>query len=254
MASNIQLFLGDKLITESYLGDKLIEYNISSSIILPPAFPIPSSSLDFWFDSSTYSGTGNWLSSFGNATASLFNVTKIAANGGTLDFQSSSFMEVTSSGVQPNYSTIPGAGFSIIAIAKASGSLAQKHDRLINGRNNNWLFGTYFNGSVIGWYNNNFVFNGGGTQDFKYKIYAGVNYTNASASMFVNGARVGGSTAGGQYGPNGIGINKGDYIGHGNPATGEYTYTMFNQLLVYSRALTDAELSQIFTYFSGSYL
>jgi len=252
MASNIQLFLGDKQIADSYLGDKLTELNYTATTLV--SFPIPTASLDFWFDSSTYSGTGNWLSSFGNATASLFNVTKIAANGGTLDFQSSSFMEVTSSGVQPNYSTIPGAGFSIIAIAKASGSLAEKHDRLINGKNNNFLFGTYQNGNVIGWYNNNFVFNGGGTQDFKYKIYAGVNYSNASASMFVNGARVGGSTAGGQYGPNGIGINYGDYISSGNPASGEYTYTMFNQLLVYSKALTDAELSQIFTYFSGSYL
>lgn len=250
MASNIQLFLGDKPIAESYLGDKLTELNYTATTLVP----IPTTNLDFWFDSSTYSGTGNWLSSFGNATASLFNVTKIAANGGTLDFQSSSFMEVTSSGVQPNYSTLPAAGFSIIAIAKASGSLAEKHDRLINAKGNNWLFGTYGNSNQIGWYNNNFVFNGGGTQDFKYKIYAGVNYTNASASMFVNGSRVGGSTAVGQYGPNGIGINKGDYIGHGNPASGEYTYTMFNQLLVYSRALTDAELSQIFNYFSGSYL
>jgi len=253
MASNIQLFLGDKLITESYLGDKLIEYNISASVFVPLPSPT-TTNLDFWFDSSTYSGTGNWLASVGNATASLFNVTKIAANGGTLDFKSSSILEVTSSGVQPNYATIPGAGFSIIAIAKASGSVAEKHDRLLNGIGNNWLFGTYYNGSVNGWYNNNFVVNGGGTQDFKYKIYAGVNYTNASASMFVNGARVGGSTAGSQYGPNGNAIYKGQYITSGNPASGEYTYTMFNQLLVYSRALTDAELSVIFNYFSGSYL
>jgi len=250
MASNIQLFLGDIQIADSYLGDKLTELNYTAAALIP----VPTTNLDFWFDSSTYSGTGNWLSSFGNATASLFNVTKIAANGGTLDFQSSSFMEVTSSGVQPNYATIPAAGFSIIAIAKASGSLAVQHDRLINAKDNNWLFGTYKNTSVNGWYNNNFVVNGGGSQDFKYKIYAGVNYSNASASMYVNGTYVGGSTAVGQYGPNGIGINKGQYINEGNPAGLEYTYTMFNQLLVYSRALTDAELSQIFTYFSGSYL
>ena len=254
MASNIQLFLGDKLITESYLGDKLIEYNISSSV--PTVIPSPTTTnLDFWFDGSTYSGTGNWLSSFGNATASLTRVTKLAANGGTLDFQSSSILEVTASGVAPNYATIPGAGFSIIAIAKGSGSLSEKHDRLINGIGNNWLFGTYKNGSVNGWYNNNFVVNGGGNQDFKYKIYAGVNYTNASASMFVNGSRVGGSTTGGQYGPNGIAINKGQYIADNvSPVTGEYTYSIVGQLMVYSRALTDAELSVIFNYFSGSYL
>jgi len=254
MASNIQLFLGDKPIAESYLGDKFTELNYTATTLV--SIPIPTASLDFWFDSSTYSGTGNWLSSFGNATASLFNVTKIAANGGTLDFQSSSILEVTSSGVQPNYSTLPGAGFSIIAIAKASGSAGAglSHKRLINGKNNNWLFGTLDETHAESWYNNNFVSNENVNQDFKYRIYAGVNYTNASASMYVNGKYVGGSTAGGQYGPNGIGINKGDYIAEGNPASGQYTYTMFNQLLVYSRALTDAELSQIFTYFSGSYL
>lgn len=249
MASNIQLFLGDKQIAQSYLGDKLTELNYTATTLVP----IPTTNLDFWFDSSTYSGTGNWFASVGNATASLFNVTKIAANGGTLDFQSSSFMEVTSSGVQPNYSTIPGAGFSIIAIAKASGSLVD-HKRLINGRNNNWLFGTLDDTHAESWYNNNFVSNENVNQDLKYRIYAGVNYTNASASMYVNGKYIGGSTAVGQYGPNGIGINKGEYISEGNPASGQYTYTMFNQLLVYSKALTDAELSQIFTYFSGSYL
>lgn len=255
MASNIQLFLGDKLITESYLGDKLIEYNISSSV--PTVIPSPTTTnLDFWFDGSTYSGTGNWLSSFGNATASLTRVTKLAANGGTLDFQSSSILEVTQSGIQPNYSTIGAGGQTIIVITQASGSNTQQHYRLINDISSNWLFGTYNNNTQHAWYNYaGFVVSGGGVQDYKWKIYAGVAYSSTSSSMFVNNSYVGGQGAlvGGR-GPNGIAINKGAYINSGNPASGEYTYTTLGQLMFYNRALTTSELNTIFNYFSGSYL
>jgi hypothetical protein len=253
MASNVQLFLGATPILESYLGDKFTEYNISSSA---PVLPSPTTTnLDMWFDGSTYSGTGNWLSTVNNVTASLFGVTKATTNGGVLNFQSSSILEVTQSGIQPNYSTIGAGGQTIIVVTQASGSAALAHGRLIND-NDNWLFGTYGNASQNGWYNfGGFVVNGGGAQDYKWKIYAGVAYSSTSSSMFVNNSYVGGQGAlvGGR-GPNGIMINKGAYITSGNPASGEYTYTTLGQLMFYSRALTTAELDTIFNYFSGSYL
>jgi len=243
----------------SYLNNATNTYFLGNNqVIINPYSEeiqtIPTANLDMWFDGATWSGTGNWLSSVNNATASLFGVTKSTSNGGILNFQSSSILEVTQSGVQPNYSTIGASGFSIVVVAQASGSIALNHGRLINDISSNWLFGTYGNGSQYGWYNNaNFVVNGGGTQDFKWKIYAGVQHTSTSASMYVNNAYIGGNTSAG-FGPNGIAINKGAYINAGNPASGEYTYTTVGQIMIYNRALTNTELNQIFNYFSGSYL
>jgi hypothetical protein len=212
---------------------------------------IPTDGLRFWFDGSTWSGTGDWIASYGNATASLSGVTKLNENGGVLDFQSSSLLEVTENGVQPNYST--DYSTSIILVAKNSGSSALQHGRILNGVSNNWLFGNYADVYPGAWYNGNFVSDTNFGEDNNWRIMAGVQYSQPSASAFINNAYVDGLSGFNGYGPNGLAINKGAFIAGTNPNSGEYTYAIVGQILFYDKALNDSELTQIYNEFSGSY-
>lgn len=247
--SSYNVYLGDKLITNYYLGNDLVMNNPITEPI--PATP-PTGGLVFWFDASTYSGTGDWYARYGNATGSLYGVTKLNQNGGVLDFQSSSILEVTASGAAPNYST--DYSTSVVLVAKNSGSTDLYHGRVLNSIGNNWLFGQYNNTRPGAWYNGNFVYDASTGEDNLWRIMAGVQYTQPSASAFINNVYKGGVSALNGYGPNGLAINKGQYINGTNPNSGEYTYSIVGQILFYDKALTDSELTQIFNTFSGSYL
>jgi hypothetical protein len=212
---------------------------------------IPTDGLQFWFDGSDWSGTGDWLASYGNATASLFGVTKLNENGGVLDFQSSSLLEITASGVQPDYSV--DYSTSVVLVAKNSGSSALQHGRILNGVGNNWLFGSYADVYPGAWFNGNFVSDTNFGEDNNWRIMAGVQYSQPSASAFINNVYVDGLSGFNGYGPNGLAINKGSFITGTNPNAGEYTYAVVGQILFYDKALSDSELTQIYNVFSGSY-
>lgn len=251
MVIGTQTYLGDIQLVENayFLGDKQVvvkEYQPLAPEPLPPT-----DGLKFWFNGADWSGTGNWLASYGNATASLFGVTKLTENGGVLDFQSSSILEVTESGVRPDYS----ADYSttVVLIAKNSGSAALEHGRILNGVANNWLFGNYQNDKPGAWYNGNFVYNVGTTEDNDWRIMAGVQYSQPSASMFINNEYKGGVSAANGYGPDGLAINTGQYINGTNPNSGEYTYVIVGEILFYDKSLSDSELTQLYNFFSGSY-
>ena len=248
-----QTYLGNtQLVANAYfLGDKQVIVKEADTAAPAPAPMPPTGGLKFWFDGSAWSGTGNWLASYGDATASLFGVTKLSENGGVLDFQSSSILEVTESGVRPNYST--DYSTTVVLVARNSGSAALQHGRILNGVANNWLFGNYQDTRPGAWYNGNFVYNTQTSEDENWRIMAGVQYSQPSASAFINNVRVGGVSSANGYGPNGLAINKGDYINGTNPNTGEYTYVIVGQILFYDKALSDSELTEIYNLFSGSY-
>jgi hypothetical protein len=250
----LQTYLGNDLINlnNTFLGTINVQYEQQNI----EGFPV-TNGLDVWFDAQSWSGTGNLNSKQGgNYTASLYNVVKDSAKGGIMTFQSSSVLQVSGSANSAiDYSAF--ASYSVVLIAKNSGSSALFHGRILNGITNNWLFGTYEAGSTgysEAWYNGNFVYNSaGGSEDNAWRIYTGVQHSTLSSSMYVNNTYRGGLSNNSAYGFNGLAVNKGAFITAGNPASGEYTYVEIGQILIYNRPLTQTEIGQIYTYFSGSY-
>lgn len=239
--------------TQLFDGDLRLEVHniqLGDDRVTTSALPV-TTGLDAWFDATLWSGTGNLNSKQGgNWTASLYNATLSSDKGGIMVFQSSSVMQVSGSANSAmDYSAY--ASYSIVLIAKSSGSSALQHGRLLNGVGNNWLFGTWSE-TQEAWYNGSFV-SAAGTEDNLWRIYTGIQHSALSSSFYVNNIYKSGLASSTAYGFNGLAINKGQFITSGNPASGEYTYAEVGQILVYNRPLTQTEIGQIFNYFSGSY-
>ena len=253
MASNVQLFLGDRPILESYLGDKFTEYNISSSIIVVPPTPtIITASLQFWLDPTSYSGSGSkWLSTYGNATGSFT---------GSYIYSGSTFFNMNTSSVC-NFNTTASLDYSatqntIFVVGRSSGSATDSHGRLLAG-NNNWLMGTY-GGSGGGaglteyqraYYDGTFVI-ADTPYDTIWRVYTAVWQNSTSASFFVNGQWVAESTAASQYGFNGFSINNGAFQVY---AGGEQTQADYGDIILYNRVLTSTEIAQVYDVIKSKY-
>lgn len=245
----LQAYLGGTqlFVDNSFLGATPVQ--LEGPLYIPPTFSV-TGGLDVWIDAQQWSGTGNLNARVGNYTASLQNVTRDTVNGGIMSFQSSSILEISASGGGSiNYNAF--VSYSVVLIGRNSGSAALQHGRMLNSSIVNWLFGSYNENSET-WYNGVFVYNSG-VEDNQWRIYTGIQHSASSGSFYVNGSYKGGSTTPTQYGFNGLAINKGKFIGDGNPASGEYTYCDIGQILLYNRPLTQTEIGNIYTYFSGSY-
>jgi hypothetical protein len=253
MPSNVQLFLGDKPILESYLGDKFTEYNISSSL---PAAPItiPQAGLQFWLDPTSYSGSGSkWLSTYGNATGS-FTGSYIYSGSTFFNMNTTSVCQFNTTasldyGAQPN---------TLFAVGRSSGSATDQHGRLLAGQNN-WLMGTYGGGGGAGvnesqraYYDGQFVINDT-PYDTQWRVYTAVWQNSASASFFVNGVKVAESTTPTNYGFNNFSINNGAFQTGTAGGFGENTQADYGDIILYSRVLTSTEIAQVYDVIKSKY-
>ena len=252
MASNVELFLGDTPVLESYLGDKFTEYNISSSIIVVPPTPtIITASLQFWLDPTSYSGSGSkWLSTYGNATGS-FTGSYIYSGSSFFNMNTASLCDFNTT-ASLNYSTQPN---TLFVVGRSSGSATDRHGRLIGGVNN-WLMGTYGGGPGAGddeyqraYYDGTFVILDT-PYDTVWRVYTAVWQNASSASFFVNGQWVAESTSGGQYGFNQFSINNGQYQGLGGNET---TAADYGDIILYNRVLTKAEITEVYDVIKSKY-
>ena len=242
MASNIQLFLGDKQIGESYLGDKFAEYNFN------PTATIPTDGLQMWLDPTTYTTSGSlWLASYGNGTAS-FTGSYTYTTPNSFNYPQATKVNLSTTSGTLNYTSSQN---TIFVVGRASGSGAPGTvGRLLTGKNNNWLMGTYTAGG------NNYMraYDPGGVGGFfstafdtAWRVHTGIWENSISASYYVNGAFV--TTLvdpgfGGRVGPNGISINDtGAELGQGD----------LGDIIIYNRVLSPSEITIVYNTIKGKY-
>jgi hypothetical protein len=248
MASNIQLFLGDKQIAESYLGDKFTELNYT-----PP--PIPTEGLQFWLDPTSYSGSGSkWLSTYGNATGS-FTGSYIYSGSTFFNMNTGSVCEFNTTS-SLNYLAQPN---TLFVVGRSSGSASDQHGRLLSGGpGNNWLMGTFGGGGGAGnietqraYYDGVFVINDT-AYDTEWRVYTAIWQNSTSGSFFVNGVKVAESTSATQYSFNGFSINNGDYQG-GTAGGQENTQADYGDIILYNRVLSSTEIAQVYGAIKNKY-
>jgi hypothetical protein len=241
-----------------FVGDT----NVSLQIADFP-YPISTASLVFWLDGKTFVTGNNWIPTFGNATGSMTGATPVKAspsNGGVVNFTTSSAMVITS----PNSLNFTASAYTVFVATRYSGSSSDRHGRLLDARNNNWLFPTYGGGGGGGvttyssaWYNTtDFIIASGSIYDTEWRISTGVrDTTNLSASFFLNGNFVlSASNDATTRGFDGLSINDGFYTdGTVNPGGDEVTQADVGDIILYDRVLSNAEIQNVTNVLKGRY-
>jgi hypothetical protein len=242
-----QLYLGNTQINAAglYFSDKLVSIN---PFIPPIPAPIPTNGLQMWLDPTTYTTSGSvWLASYGNGTGS-FTGSYAYSGSNFFNYPQATKVNFSTTSGSLNYSTTQN---TIFVVGRASGSGgAGTVGRLLNGKSNNWLMGTYSAGG------NNYMraYDPGGVDGFfdttfdnAWRVHTGIWQNSLSASYYVNGAFVTTITApgfGGRVGPNGICIND---IG------GENGQGDLGDVIIYNRVLSDAEITEVYDVIKGKY-
>ena len=211
------------------------EYNVGVDI--------PTNGLVLFWDvanSSSYSGSGNKIYDLcGKYNGTLINSpTYSTSNGGILTFNgSSSYLE---SDILRDLTKVP---CTVIGASKYNGGV---NGRMINAKGNNWLMGHWSN-SVGNYFAEGWVTSAGfGGSDTKWRIYATTNnYQTDTWKFYINGSLVI-SNSNGSAGPNGIRVGA-------LSANNEYSDGSFSFLMIYSRILSDAEITQIYNTFAGRF-
>jgi len=212
------------------------------------SFPIPTGSVQMYFDSEDWNGVSSTLlSRFADATASLTGVT--VGPSSSLNFLTSSRLTTTASGdTTPNQATTS----TIFAIYASSGSATDYHGRLLTSINTNWLFGTYggaFPPTVTeiqyAWYNNQFVVDSG-SYDTNFHFMVGIRHSTTSASVYIDNVYKTGSLAT-NSGFDGLAVN---------PPPGvpdERTQANVGVFGVYNRELSPSEITDLYNNYKTKY-
>lgn len=226
-----------------YLGEIAAEFNPFTTTTVGP---IPSDSVQMYFDSADWNGVSSTLlGRYANATASLSGVT--VGTNGALNFLTSSTLIVTASGISPVQATTS----TVFVIYASSGSITDRHGRLLNSRNTNWLFGTYggtfppdLNESQYAWYNNQFVI-GSGSYDTNWHMMVGIRHNANSASVYIDNVYKTGSLAS-NNGFNGLNVNL-------PVVPDEATQANIGVFGVYNKELSPAEITDIYNNYKTKY-
>lgn len=247
-----QVYLGNVQIISNalLLGDNKVLINSFTG----PLDTIPTASLQFWLDPTTYTSGNRWFSKIGNATGSFT---------GSFIYSGSTFFNMTTASVcefnttaSLNYSSQPN---TIFVVGRSSGSATDYHGRLLAGRNNNWLMGTYGGGGAAGTTENqrsyyassNFVINDT-PYDTQWRVYTAVWQSSTSASFFVNGQWVAESTAASMQSFNLISINNG-FFQNGTGGGAENTQADYGDIILYNRVLSKTEIAQVYDVIKSKY-
>tara|TARA_B110000503_G_scaffold129393_1_gene201580 strand:+ start:108 stop:3785 length:3678 start_codon:yes stop_codon:yes gene_type:complete len=122
--------------------------------------------------------------------------------------------------------------------------------RIINARGNNWLMG-HWDRSAKKYYAQGWVSDSSGTEgmpDTSLHFYHTFNKPSTNSwSFYIDNVLDSGPNSNGSQGPNGFTIGK---YGTSN---GEYSNSKFYTLLVYSRILSDSEVTQIYTHYRNRF-
>lgn len=129
---------------------------------------------------------------------------------------------------------------TVIYLAKMSGP---NRGRVLSGLSNNWLLG-YHSGSEGDAYHEGWIIDGGGTAPAAWRMWTTV--MSGSLSTIYQGRTQIASNSLGVAGPNGLST-----CGHN--ASSEFSDADIAEILVYSRALSTAELDQIWTYLESKW-
>lgn len=247
----LQAYLGG---TTLYLGNTMLADKRVDLELTQPVSLIPTASALMFFDGADWDGSSTTLlSRYGNATASLHGVTKIAQYD-SLNFTTTSTLTTTGSGgdttiFQPLTS-------SIVVIYRSSGSASDAHGRLLNSQLTNWLFGTYGGNT------------GGGPTEYQYSYYDGTKFViqsgsydtdwhmmtllrhnNTSESIYINDVyKTGSLDSNGGF--DGLYVNKGQYT---EAPYNERTQGDIGMFAVYERVLTTTEITNIYNTYKNRF-
>lgn len=220
---------------------------------------IPTNNLVFWLDPSTFvTGSSTWVSNLGlSFSGSFVGPTPVKKPSDyVLNFTTSSAMTFGGN-ASLNYTS---SDFTIFVATRYSGSSTDRHGRLIDGVNNNWLMPTYGGdgggGATEYWaayYNTtSFVILSGSIYDTQWRISTVVrDKTNLSSSFYSNAVlAASASNNATSEGFNGIRINAG---GLTNPGTGEVTQCDVGDIILYNRVLSQSEINTVYNAIKGRY-
>lgn len=117
--------------------------------------------------------------------------------------------------------------------------------RVVAGLYNNWLLGHH--GDLIDrFYAEGWVYTGQNS-DSRWRVYTGVSdYNNDRYRIYSDDRLLANNTSGSQ-GPNGLGL------GYYAPGGSEYSKSQISFVLVYNRILSDAEIANVYSEFSGRF-
>lgn len=187
-------------------------------------------------NATSYPGSGNtWYDLSGNGYNATFtsSPTWNNTNGGTMITNGSGGRFVTSG------LNLASSNFTVIAASRYTGGTS---GRIISGLNNNWLLGHWSN-SVLNYYSAGWISSVGvGGSDTNWRLYAGSGVIGGTYKFYVNGV-LNTSGTGGTAGPNDFSI--GSY----GPGGSEFSDGNVAFMLVYNRALSDAEVFKVYQVF-----
>ena len=235
------IFLNDKIATIN----PIIDQNL------------PTQSLLAWFDASTYNSTDSWYARQGNATASLSGSTPPSWKsdfGGIFNYTTASVSDITSSISLP-LNILTSSNYTIFVATRYSGSSTDYHGRTLACRNNNWFLGTYGGGGGAGsteYTNAMWSYSGitgsftiqSGSYDTNWRIHTALK-SFTTASYYLNGTFITASLNNNNVdGPDKLGFNQ-NYLGFN-----ELNQMDIAHVVVYNRALSNAEVVQVYNVIS----
>jgi hypothetical protein len=244
---------GTGVVELSAVGENLIDPPVSRIFDLKLQYAwrvshtVPTSGLLVYIDAGniiSYPGTGTTVFDLsGNGTnGTLVNSPSYSAttNGGVWTFNGSN-----------NYISVPvnisATNYTVIASARYDGGANRR--RSISSGGTNWLMGHYASKPLAyyvsdsgGWIQ---VSGGTGTFDTNWRIYAGTK-SSTTFQLYSNNVLGLSGTAANGTGPNGIVLG-------GDTIYSEFSNCQIGFLLVYNRALTATEMTQVYDTFKGRY-
>jgi hypothetical protein len=256
------IFLGNQSVGAAALGNLPVS-EIAHIFLTTPT--IPTTNLVFWLDATTFTtGSSTWTSNNGLAYSGSFTgqtpVKKLTDNGGAVNFTTSSAMRIGGA-ASLNYEA---QDFTIFVATRYSGSSTDRHGRLLNGVNNNWLAPTYGGGPGAGdtentsaYYNTStFIILSGSIYDTQWRISTIVrDKTNTSSSFYVNSVlAASASNNSTTNGFNFLSINNGQFNdGTVNPGTGEVTQGDVGDIVLYNSVLNQSQITEVYDILKGRY-
>ena len=258
----MSIYLGNKLVYGAALGNLPVS-NIANVFVTTPT--IPTDDLIFWLDGTSFTtGSPTWNSNYGLPYSGSFTgatlVQKRSDNGGVVNFTTSSAMRFGG----PDSLDYQAEDFTIFVATRYSGSSTDRHGRLLNGVDNNWLAPTYGGGGGGGdteywsaYYNTSYFIDLSGTvYDTNWRIYSIVrDKTNTSSSIYINTERISAGTNNATTeGFDGLSINNGQFNdGTTNPGTGEVTQCDVGDVILYNRVFNQSEITQVYNALKDRY-
>lgn len=253
--------------TQAYLGSTPLPYgslilNDKVAVINPiEGATLPTQSLLGWLDASTYTSTDSWYARQGNATASLSGSTPPLWKsdfGGIFSYTTASVSAITSS-VNLPLNILTSSNYTIFVVGRQSGSSTDYHGRMLSCQNSNWLLGTYGGGGAAGptEYNNafwsysnvtgSFTIQSGSIYDTQWRVHT-AKKSSTTASYYLNATYITASLNNSNIdGPDSLGLNRN--FGPFN----ELNQMDIGDIVVYNRALSDSEITEVYNIISKRY-